>query len=105
MSVGWIKERKHGLSNEDGLLLLTLLWKCAMAPPDFTSHEVDHKYQEAVKVLKRTENFKKNEQVPAAVATIKMAVNTTGMNNIVLCYYIHNSDGLKLIQQQSIMQQ
>ena len=53
MSVGWIKERKHGLSNEDGLLLLTLLRK----------HEVDHKYQETVKVLKRTEVWKKNEQV------------------------------------------
>ena len=59
----WIKERKHGLSNEDGSRLLTLLRKCAIAPPDFTSQEVDHKYQEAVKILKGMEIWKKNEQV------------------------------------------
>ena len=59
----WIKERKHGLSNEDGSRLLTLLRKCAIAPPDFMSQEVYHKYQEAVKILKGMEIWKKNEQV------------------------------------------
>ena len=59
----WIKERKHGLSNEDGSCLLTLLRKCAIAPPDFTSQEVGHKYQKAVKILKGMEIWKKNEQV------------------------------------------
>ena len=61
-SVG-LKKKKHGLSNEDGSLLLTLLQKCAIAPPDFTSQEVDHKYQEAVKILKGMEIWKKNKQV------------------------------------------
>ena len=59
----WVKERKHGLSNEDSSLLLGLLRKCAMAPPDFTSDEVDHKYHEAVKALKETEIWKSNKQV------------------------------------------
>lgn len=46
----WIKERKHGMSNEDGLLLLTLLQKYATSPPDFTSHEVDRS-------IKKLSNF------------------------------------------------
>lgn len=55
----WIKERKHGLYNEDRLLLLGLLRNCATAPPDFTTHEVDHKHCDAVKALKDTQTINK----------------------------------------------
>ena len=59
----WIKERKHGLSNEDGSLLLGLLRTCANAPPDFTAHDSDHKYHEAVEALKKSQVWKCNKHV------------------------------------------
>ena len=96
----WIKEKKHGLSNEDGSLLLTLLRKCAIAPTYFKLQEVNHNYQEAVKILKEMEILKKNKCI------IGYNQNATGMNNIcVIYFYVHNSDWLKLIWQQIIMQQ
>ena len=59
----WIKERKHCLSNEYGSLLLGLLRECMDTPPDFTAHDTDHKYHEAVETLKKSQVWKCNKQV------------------------------------------
>ena len=36
---------------------------CVNVPPDFTAHDTDHKYHEAVKALKKSQVWKSNKQV------------------------------------------
>ena len=59
----WIKDRKHGLSPTDGDILLGLLRKCAWAVPASNGSPVDCHYQQAVDDLKKTDVWKRNQQV------------------------------------------
>ena len=60
----WVKERKHGLSQSDAEALLVLLRDCAWAPiASETGLSLDHHYQEAVKKLKKSVIWIKNQQV------------------------------------------
>lgn len=60
----WVKERKHGLSQTDAETLLVLLRNCAWAPAATdTGQSIDHHYQEAVKNLKKSMIWIKNQQV------------------------------------------
>ena len=59
----WIKDRKHGLSPSDGDILLEKLRKIASAAPGLDGSSTDCNYQKAVEELKKTEIWKRNQQV------------------------------------------
>ena len=61
----WVKDRKHGLSQTDAEVLLSLLRNCAHAEPDTSSDGTafDHSYQQQVGILKQSYIWEKNQQV------------------------------------------
>ena len=60
----WVRDRKHGLSPEEGEVLLTFLRNCAHAPsPTDLDLPCDHHYQQHVRNLRMTDIWQKNSQV------------------------------------------
>ena len=61
----WVKDRKHGLSQTDAEVLLSLLRKCAHAEPDKSNDGTafDHHYRQQVEALKKSYIWEKNQQV------------------------------------------
>ena len=61
----WVKDRKHGLSQEDAEVLLSLLRNCAHAQVNETNEGVsfDYNYQQQVGILKQSYIWKNNQQV------------------------------------------
>lgn len=58
----WVKDRKHGLSQQDGECLLMLLRKCAHAQPD-NNIPFGHNYRKQVNILKESHVWIKHVQV------------------------------------------
>ena len=58
----WVKEKKHGLSDVQGSVLLELLRDCANAPPH-RDKASDYHYKQAEKLLQDLDVWKGNEQV------------------------------------------
>ena len=61
----WVKDHKHGLSNEQKELLLHLLRECTHAPPsdEASGGPQDALYQKAVKNLQQSEVWQNNKAV------------------------------------------
>lgn len=61
----WVKDRKHGLSQTDAEVLLSLLRNCAHAEPEMSNEGTafDHNYQQQVEILKQSYIWEKNQQV------------------------------------------
>ena len=67
----WVKDKKHGLSNVQGSVLLELLRDCASAPPnrDICNEAGDYYYKQAEKLLQDSDVWKGNEQVKQWLST------------------------------------
>ena len=52
----WVKDRKHGLTSDQALVVLDKLRDCANVPPNCSDCDkpVDYHYLDAVKKLKET---------------------------------------------------
>lgn len=61
----WVRDKKHGLSFEDGEILLGMLRSCAWAPSAGIDADMpfDHHFKQAVKTLTSSDLWKKNEHV------------------------------------------
>ena len=60
----WVKDRKHGLSPDEGDTLLSLLRDIAQAPsPTAENLPLDHNYHQHVDNLKKSNVWKKNHLV------------------------------------------
>ena len=60
----WVKDHKHGLTNDEGAQLLDLLRECSSAPPSCsTAQEVDCNYHSAVEQLRKSQVWLQHQQV------------------------------------------
>ena len=66
-----MKDKKHGLSNVQGSVLLELLRDCASAPPnrDICDEAGDYYYKQAEKLLQDSDVWTGNEQVKQWLST------------------------------------
>ena len=98
----WVKERKHGLSSEDGDILLSLLRDCTQAPsPTTAGHPIDQVYLQQVEILKNYKVCKTNQQVQEWLETkwlsqskvrfvhIYLHVSLSCMMLLTTCTYVH----------------
>ena len=67
----WVNDKKHGLSDTQGSILLELLRDCANAPPNrgICDKAGDYYYKQAEKLLQDSDVWKGNEQVKQWLST------------------------------------
>ena len=62
--VRWVNKTKHGLTKDEGEILLNLLRNCATAPPpDNPDQPSDYYFQEAINTLKSSSVWNNHESV------------------------------------------
>lgn len=75
----WVKDHKHGLTDNEGAQLLDLLRECSSALPSHSAdQEVDHNYCSAVEQLKASQVWLQHEQVQTWLNNYWLPISKVG---------------------------